>query len=110
MTKKANEISEFINSCESGVENDNMEKLTLERDTIHTLEVQEVKTGTNQYGDWVGLETENGMAFFGGFECTDIKRVIEAQETPFTLKVVRTQKPSSKNDGRMFNKCFAQLV
>jgi len=84
-------FEEYINCNCYGIGED----LYNERYTIHTLEVQEVKTGTNQYGDLVGLKTENGMAFFDA-ECTDIKRVIEAQETPFTLKVVRIQMPSSE--------------
>jgi len=105
-------MNEFIALCDNGNEGetDMKPKVVLDRDTIHTITVQSVVEGENQYGSYLGLDNGEGMIFFGGYEASDLKRVIENVETPFTLDILRTQVQSKKNEGRTFNKVHAKLV
>ena len=111
--KEQKKIDDFMASCredDGGEEYEQKPKVELNRDTIHTLSVEAVITGENQFGDYIGLATDESMVFFGGYEAADLKRVIGDNEAPFTVEVMRTQIESSKNEGRTFNKVFAKIL
>jgi len=110
MTKKTQKkIDDFIASCDTGDERVTQPKVELDRDTIHTLEVSGIVTGSNEFGEYIGLSSDDSMVFFGGFEAADIKRVVGDAEPPFTIEVMRTQLTSEKT-GRLFNKVYARLT
>lgn len=112
--KEQKKIDDFMASCreddDGGEEYEQKPKVELDRDTIHTLSVEAVITGENQFGDYIGLATDESMVFFGGYEAADLKRVIADNEAPFTVEVLRTQVESSKNEGRTFNKVHARIL
>jgi len=105
-------LNDFIAACneQNGVEEvEQKNQLVLDRDKVHTLSVESVVRGENEFGDFVGLATTDAIVFFGGYEAADIERAIADSEVPFEIEVLRTQLPSQKHEGRKFNKVYAKL-
>ena len=75
---------------DGGEEFEQKPKVELDRDSVHTLSVEAVITGENQFGDYIGLATDESMVFFGGYEAADLKRVISDNEAPFTIESSET--------------------
>jgi len=111
---KQMEITDFIASCdeagEEQIEYEQKERVELDRNIIHSLNVEAVIHGENQFGEYVGLVTEESVTFFGGYEAADVKRVVGSKAAPFTIELVRTQVDSKKTEGRKFNKVHAKLL
>ena len=115
MNMTQNKITDFIADCEARdgeveEEYEQKDKINLSRGEIHSLNVEAVITGENQFGEYIGLQTNEHIVFFGGYEAADVKHAIGKTESPFTIEVLRTQMPSQKNEGRSFNKVYAKLV
>lgn len=94
------------------------DKTVLDRDSLYTLTVETVACGENQFGKWVGLNLVDGTtAYFGGYEASDIERVLSAENiyedydgVPFDIKVLRTLKASQRHEGRTYAKVYAEVL
>jgi len=105
--KTAQTVEDFL--TEVGDNEDSKEQLVLSFDEVHSLDIETVAYGEGEYGEYVALTTDSNIIFFSSYEMNAVKKVIGEAEAPFSLKILRQKKASTKSD-RTYNKVTAQLL
>jgi hypothetical protein len=106
--------ADFVQANDTGDNDAQIERTTLilERGELYSLHVENVATGSNEFGEWMALNLVNGTTvYFNGFEAKDVARAIDKVGSPetFDISVVRVLKDSIKNPGRQYSAAIVEV-
>lgn len=111
---KGESLDDFVARNTTVGDAEEVETLTLERDTLHNVTILDHHTFDGKFGPAVVVKYDNGEGVFktylGGFEVTHFNKFIEGKELPLSVQLARVQVASASNEGRSYNRLVIETV